>query len=779
LPALPAERTNHLKRPALFPLVATGALVLGAIIAGCGGGGGGGGGTGPPPTNPPSTPTPTPTPGPVASGPQAGFTPRGGSVTRSSYSIQSNPAGLTVTVTVGTPPPTVVCSGTTPTTCNPSFSNASYQIAIDASGGNYVFVTDQSANGSHTVFYNKPADTNGSIGSVSPTSVTRSAQSVVHDDTAGVPRFGPFSSAGLPVYSSTRVAVHYRISSLQAAGRRAQDVESFERVSRAVDIGFKRGDQITRIVNVPNGTDTAALIARLKSHGEVVDAEPLQLRYKQSMPQFLPNDVHFAQTDGTFPAMYEQWDMYRIGAPNAWSYTQGTPQTGNTPNPSTCSITTGSAPTPNPGVVGIAIAILDTGFDNNHADLAGGKVVYGEKVIGGVVTCGVAAAQDTDGHGTNVSGIAGANTNNNFGFAGVGFNVSLQEYKIFPDGPSPSADTGDESQAIYDAVAHGARVISLSLGGGQATGFDPVERDAIEYAISKNVAVVAAAGNEATSGTTTLDFPAGYDGVISVGATTLNDAPNYKQYATATDAVALYSNSGPRLTIVAPGGDPPACESVPTTPNCPGYPGTVDALHWVYNIYTTTPFNVSQHCSNIADCKALFAGTSQATPHVAGAVALLLSKNPALTVAQVTQILESTADDIGDAKQGHGRLNLYRAMAVVAGDNAQPGNGGLPIPTNINFVAIVYNNPGGTRPTIVNQTYPKGVPVASNGTFRLGDIPSGFGTVRCAVWADVNGDGIVDAGDWFGSAGTSTGFAPCTAASAIVAHPVGAGFTLP
>jgi subtilisin family serine protease len=714
---------------------------------------------------------------PIPSGPQTSFTARAGSVALSTYSIQSNPSSLSVVTTAATAVP--ACTGVTTISCTPAFSGSPYQITIHSSNGHadFVYTTDQTANGNHVVYFNQVADANLSIGSISPTSVTRAPQSAVESVPANMLRFPAASNAGRPVYSSTRVAVHYNSAALQSAGRQVQDVERFENATRAVDVGFARNGQVTRVVDVPSGTTADAFVTRLKSHAEVVGAEPLQLRYKTSSTPFLPNDTHFAQTDGTFPAQYEQWDMYRIGAPNAWAYSQGTPQTGNTPSPTTCSITVGNAPTPNPGTAGIAVAILDTGLDNHHADLTGGKVVYGEKVVHGVVTCGVAAAQDTDGHGTNVSGIAAANTNNGFGFAGVGFNVSLQIYKIFNDGSSSSlsADTGDEAQAVYDAVAHGARVINLSLGGGQSTGYDPVERDAIEYAISQNVAVVAAAGNETAA---TLDFPAGYDGVISVGATTLNDAPNYKVSTSATDAIASYSNYGPRLTVVAPGGDPPSCESA-STPNCTGYTG-IDALHWIYNIYTTTPFDTSQACSNINDCKALFAGTSQATPHVSGAVALLLSKNPALTVAQVTQILQSTADDISDSRQGHGRLNLYRAMAAVAGDNAPlpTPNGGLPLPTNLNFVAFAYTNSGGTRPTIINQTYTKGVTVSSAGNFRIADILAAAGTYHCAVWYDANGDGVVDPGDWFGvAAGTGSGSIPCT--GTIVAHPVSAGFTLP
>jgi subtilisin family serine protease len=711
-------------------------------------------------TAPTSTPTPTPTitPVPGPSGPATSFTARPNTAEiTSTFSIQSNPAGLGVAVNG-------VNQGVTPQNFTPAFSSSAYTITIAPANGNgtYTYTTDQIADGNHPVYYNQNADTSGSIGSVSASSIARSPQSITSQNTSGVPRFTATHLAGRPLYSSTRVAVHYLTSALAMGGRRAQDVEHFEGVGRAVAIGFERDGQATRIADVPSGQTAASLVRQMKGHAEVAGAEPLGLRYKASSTAVTPNDTHYNN--------YDQWDMFKIGAPNAWGYTTGVPQTGNTPSPSTCSIVSGVAPTSNPGVNGIAVAIIDTGLDNNLQDFQGGKVVYGEKVVGGVVTCGVAAAQDTDGHGSNVSGIAAAATNNAIGFAGVGYNVSLQIYKIFNDGPSDSigADTGDEAQAIYDAVAHGARVLSLSLGGPQAGGFDPVERDAIEYAVNNNVTVVAAAGNEAT---TTLDLPGGYDGVISVGATSLSDAPNYKQYSTAIDVMAGYSNYGPRLTVVAPGGDPPGCESA-GTPTCTGYTG-VDILHWIENLYTTTPYDPTQACSNINDCRALFAGTSQATPHVAGAVALMLSRNPNLTTAQITQILESTADDIGDSRQGHGRLNVYRALAQVAGDNSL--SNGLPLPGNTNFVAFAYTNSGAINaaPAIIDQTYTKGYAIGHAGTFRLADILPSAATYKCAVWADLNGDGKVDSGDWFGVAtGSGTGSTPCSGATGIVAHPI-------
>jgi subtilisin family serine protease len=696
---------------------------------------------------------------PVAS-PNSAFTPRTSATGEnlSAFTLQSNPSGLQVLVNGS-------AAGTTTLVQTPAQVAAAtkYEIVPSNAAAHFIYMTDQTANGPHTVYYNQSADTNGSIGSVSPTSVDRMPSSIRAESYSG-PRFGPFRTAGLPQLSSTRLAVHYRTSSLNMTGRRAADVERFEGATRAVNIGFERNGEITRIIDVPSGETMSSILSKMRGHAEVVSAEPLALRYRMTAPAITPNDTHFNN--------YNQWDMYRMDLLHAWGYGPGTPEVNS--GGTACTHTSG-----------IAIAIIDTGLDSTHPDLAGGKVTCGEKVLNGQIFNGVGAAQDTDGHGTNVSGIAAANTNNAAGFAGAGYNVSLQIYKIFPDTASPSANTGDEAQAIYDAVAHGARVISMSLGGAQSGNFDPVERDAVEFAIANNVVVVAAAGNDTAN---TLDLPAGYDGVISVGATSLNDAASPQVYsASEPEFVASYSNFGPRLTVVAPGGDPPSCETSGTA--CVGYTG-VDILHWVENLYTRTPRDLTQQCGtnngadpNRLDCKALFAGTSQATPHVAGVVGLMLSLNPALTPAQVSQILQSTADDIGDARQGHGRVNAYRALAAVHGD-AIGGITGIALPGNLNFVAIAYTNFGAltpVAPAIINVTYPKGVPVTSNGLFRIADINSSPAvTYHCAVWADLNGDGKVDAGDWFGVAtGSGTGSSPCTGATSITAHPVGANFILP
>jgi subtilisin family serine protease len=181
--------------------------------------------------------------------------------------------------------------------------------------------------------------------------------------------------------------------------------------------------------------------------------------------------------------------------------------------------------------------------------------------------------------------------------------------------------------------------------------------------------VVAASGNGAGKppvGQPQLDCPAADPGVIAVGATSLNDTnpldvfeyvASYSNYATNTDT----ANGG--AYVVAPGGDPSSSETCSTC--------TVDHLHWIEHIYSSTAVQPGG-CANTPpanennNCRVLIAGTSQATPHVAGIVSLMLAINPRLTPAQVATGLCQTADPIGDAKQGCGRVNAANAVKWAA-----------------------------------------------------------------------------------------------------------------
>ena len=356
------------------------------------------------------------------------------------------------------------------------------------------------------------------------------------------------------------------------------------------------------------------------------------------------------------------------------------------------------------GSSSIKIAIIDTGADLTQPDLAP-KVTLQRCFItneNGTAQSTSNFVTDPDGHGTNVSGIAGAASNNGFGFTGEGGASVLYEYRVnptpdagcFSDPVSSSdntcgADTADVSAAINDAVSRGVNVISMSLGGGDCTNgvdADPIEADAVANAIASNVVVVAAAGNGGTTSDTKVTSPGCDTGVIAVGASALADgAPNGTGTSSGSSVnpieyVASYSSYGSPSSsfgntnawgIVAPGGDP--------SDSSDG-----DQLHWINNLYTSTSTDPSADPANYcgvdygtirpaAECQLLIAGTSMSTPVVAGAAALILAVNPSYHVpALMKQLLCQTSEDIGDAKEGCGRLNIYRAMARALGDTIPP-----------------------------------------------------------------------------------------------------------
>jgi subtilisin family serine protease len=655
-------------------------------------------------------------------------------VVASTFTLASSPAGLQVCIAAAD-------AGVTPVSTTPPISNAPVSLSILPTNGKpaYTYVADQTENGNHAIYYNQAADTTGSLGTIQAASLARASLAGVSGASAVRRRPRSFG-AGRQTVNPDAIVVRYRAAALRTSGRSALAIERSAGVATGTALGIERDGLVTRTLRVPAGQTASELIARMRAQSEVASAGPVYRRYTSTVAPTSVDDPYFLPV---------QWDLTQIKAPYAWSYTAGSPA--------------------------ITIAIVDTGVDRNNPEISG-KLVSGESILGGTVTPGLAAAQDNDGHGTNVAGIAAAATNNTLGFAGAGYNVKLRIYKVFPDpvppsydkNPSYGANDTDIAQALYDAVANGANVVNLSLGGCQADGVGSVERDAVEYAIAHNVTVVAAAGNDRSGGTCsgggqTLEYPAAYDGVISVGASALDDAAPYdavhpKEY------VASYSNSAPNLTVVAPGGD-----ATSTTDG--------DVLHWITNISTATAADPAFACTgtDVPLCPLSFEGTSQATPHVAGVAALMLSKNPALTPGQIAQIVANTADDLGDPYQGHGRLNAYRALAAVAGDPAPPA-----APSATNFIAIAYTNSGGTKPAIANVTYPGGVRVAANGSFRIADVPQTLGTYKIGLWYDANGNGSVDAGDWFGASRACTSTSSCTAnASGIAVRTVVAGFTLP
>ena len=642
----------------------------------------------------------------------------------------SYPSGLNVSVNGGG-------VGKTSVSVTPGYTNNPYVGTISGPSANYSVCYSQLLDGNHTVYYNAQADTNGQIGSISSALVAD--DNTYHPSLSTLVRRTP-NTRIRNGFDRSRIQVHFVSSAIGGDERIAGGLERTLGAAHAYTLG-PVGNTMDRIVFVPRGQSAQSLAAAFRRLPQVADARLLPLRYTQS--GFFPNDTYFDNVN--------QWDMYHIDTPDAWGIVRGS----------------------------VPIAIVDTGADLTAHDL-GQNISYEVKWVGSeppYPNRSAGAAQDQDGHGTNVSGIADAVTNNAFGFVGVGFNAPLQVYRIFPTPVAPNytsasdygASTADEAAAIGDAVAHGAKVINLSLGScpSQDGGPDPTEFDAIERAISSGVVVVAAAGNERAGGSScgtsnTIDFPAAYPGVIAVGATSLRGNPSNPSGA--SEYVSSYSNSGPGLAVVAPGGDPTSASDQ-------------NLLHWITNLYSSTVADPSQRCQPHGSpplCAALFAGTSQATPHVVGTVALMRSVNRSIGPPQVKNIIESTTENLNDPNQGFGRVDTYRAVAAAAGIKT-----GAPAPNPLNFRAIAYTvTHGSNRPRIWNVTFPAGVPVQSNGSFRVADILTSTPSFKIGLWNDANGNGIVDAGDYFGSAGPCTGNAPCSAAGSIDVSLVKSGFVL-
>jgi subtilisin family serine protease len=287
------------------------------------------------------------------------------------------------------------------------------------------------------------------------------------------------------------------------------------------------------------------------------------------------------------------------------------------------------------GSSNIIVAVLDTGVDYNHRDLQNNIWVneaelngipgvdddnngYIDDIYGYDFINGDPEPLDDYGHGTHCAGIIAAKGNNGLDIAGVCWNCRIMALKFLDS--SGSGTIEDAVKAFYYAVQNGADIISNSWGG---FGYSQALEDAINYAHSQGVTIIASAGND------DLDFPfypAYYDNVISVAATNSNDEK------------ATFSNYGSWVDIAAPGVDILSLRAAGTS------------LGSIYDDYTTVA-----------------SGTSMSCPHVAGACALLLSANPLLKSDEVYDILMKTVDPIAEGIcLSNGRLDLSRAINLVS-----------------------------------------------------------------------------------------------------------------
>ncbi|MBV9774463.1 MAG: S8 family serine peptidase [Gemmatimonadetes bacterium] len=276
------------------------------------------------------------------------------------------------------------------------------------------------------------------------------------------------------------------------------------------------------------------------------------------------------------------------------------------------------------------IGIIDTGIYSGHADLAG-RVIAARNFATGYASD---FTVDRDGHGTHVAGIAAGRGNNGLGISGVayGANIKLisakacEKYRFADGSIATSCPTSSTADAIVWAVDQGANVLNLSLGGApNATSGSAAQQAALQYARSKNVLPFCSTGNDNFNG---ISFPARFPECVAVGATDWSDKR------------ASYSNYGPQIAFVAPGGDS-------------------NPLKTAYSLILSadTATRITQYVWK--------AGTSMATPQATGLAALLYATGMTNTT-QILERMKQTADDLGpagwDPEYGAGRLNVYRAI---------------------------------------------------------------------------------------------------------------------
>ncbi|MFE2290156.1 S8 family serine peptidase [Streptomyces sp. NPDC059452] len=364
---------------------------------------------------------------------------------------------------------------------------------------------------------------------------------------------------------------------------------------------------------------------------------------------------------------------------------------------------------------GVKIAVLDTGTDSSHADLKG-KILASKNFSASKDT------KDRVGHGTHVASIAaGSGAASKGKYKGVAPDAKLLSGKVLDD-----EGYGEDSGILAGmewAVAQGADIVNLSLGGTDTPEVDPLEAAVNKLTAQKGVLFAIAAGNEG-DGAGTVGSPGSADAALTVGAVDVKDK------------LAYFSSRGPRVGdgAVKPDVTAPGVDITAAIPN---------------------KSIIAQEVGQKPAGYSTISGTSMATPHVAGAAALLKQQNPAWKAAELKGVLTAStkAGAYNAFQQGSGRISVDRALkqSVIAepvsvsfGVQQWPHHDDKPVTKN-----VTYRNLGTSEITLdltVAGTGPKGKP-APAGFFTLGanqvTVPAG-GTADVTLTADTRLGGNLD-----------------------------------
>ncbi|WP_432189243.1 S8 family peptidase [Streptomyces sp. Tue6028] len=494
------------------------------------------------------------------------------------------------------------------------------------------------------------------------TSTVAAAQTPSPRSTTVAAESTPAAPAAAP---AERLIVGYKSGAAEATSDKAADADATAKGRKAgEDLDFRRrlgtGAALVDLGAEPDKADVADVIAQYRADPQVAYVVPDRL----NKPQADPNDTEYAK----------QWDLFEATAgmrvPGAWTTSTGS---------------------------GVTVAVIDTGYVA-HSDVAA-NIVGGYDFISDPAVsvdgdgrdsnpadpgdwyatdeCGAGTGSSgSSWHGTHVAGTIAAVTGNGKGIAGIAYHAKVSPLRVLGkcggyDSDIIDAITWASGGTVSGVPANGnvAKVINMSLGGPGAC--TSATQSAINAAVSRGTTVVVAAGND--NDNASKYSPASCSNVITVAATGR------------TGSRASYSNYGSVVDIAAPGGEMST--------------GTANGILSTLNSGTKTPSTESY---------AYYQGTSMATPHIVGLVALMKSAAPALTPAQIETAVKANARALPGTCSGGcgaGLADAAKTVQAVAGGGSTGGTtftsaGPVAIPDAGSAVAspITVSGRGGNAP---------------------------------------------------------------------------------